>query len=76
MFVGFIEGGSYVKMKKLEKNKSLISSWEGPFFFMKYPDWKGFLEHDEGGRICVINRKDDRLWDTPKRYFQVYHVTP
>jgi hypothetical protein len=43
---------------------------------MKYLDWKGFLEHDEGGRICVIKRKDDRLWDTPKRDFQVYHVTP
>jgi hypothetical protein len=32
MFVGFIEGDSYVKMKKLGKKKSLISSWEGPFF--------------------------------------------
>ncbi len=32
MFARFIEGESYVKMKKLGKNITFISSWEGPFF--------------------------------------------
>jgi len=35
MFVGFEEGKTYVKIKKLGKKKSLTSSWEGPFLFMK-----------------------------------------
>jgi hypothetical protein len=42
LFVGFIEGETYVKMKKPRKKKSLASSWEGPFLFMKYLDNKGF----------------------------------
>jgi hypothetical protein len=53
MFAWFIEGETYVKMKKPRKKKSLISSWEGPFFFVNYLDGKGFLEQDEG-HICVI----------------------
>jgi hypothetical protein len=36
---------------------------------MKYLNGKGFLEQDEGGRICVIKRKDDRLWDRPIKRF-------
>jgi hypothetical protein len=31
MFVGFIEGESYVKMKKPGKKKPLVFSWERPF---------------------------------------------
>jgi hypothetical protein len=31
MFIGLKEGVTYVKMNKLEKKKSLVSSWEGPF---------------------------------------------
>ncbi len=40
--MGFIEGETYVKMKKPRKKKSLASSWEGPFLFMKYLNNKGF----------------------------------
>ncbi len=36
---------------------------------MKYLNGKDFLEQDEGGYICVIKRKDDRLWDRPRRDF-------
>jgi hypothetical protein len=43
MFVGFIEGETYVKMKKLGKKKSLESSWEGPFLFVNYLDGKVFF---------------------------------
>jgi hypothetical protein len=32
MFLGFVEGKTYIKMKKFRKKKSLPSSWEGPFF--------------------------------------------
>jgi hypothetical protein len=32
MFLGFREGTTYVKMKRLGKKKSLASSWEEPFF--------------------------------------------
>jgi hypothetical protein len=52
-------------MKKPKKNKSLASSWEGPFLFMKYLDNNGFQEQYEGGRICVIKCKDEKLWDEP-----------
>ncbi len=49
-------------MKKLGK-KSLASNWEGPFLFMKYLNNNGFQEQDEGGRICVIKGKDEKIWD-------------
>jgi hypothetical protein len=66
MSLGFKEGEkSYVKMKKPRKKKLLVSSWEGPFLFVKYYDGHGFLDHDEGGRICVIKGKDDQLWVRP-----------
>jgi hypothetical protein len=41
MFVGFIEGESYVKMKKPGKKKSLVSSWKGPYFY-EISKWEGF----------------------------------
>ncbi len=44
MFVGFEKGKTYVKMKQLGKKKSLTSSWEGPFLFIKYLDGNEFLE--------------------------------
>jgi len=61
--VGFIEGETYVKMKKLGKKKSLASSWEGLFLFMKYLDNNGFQEQDKGGIICVFKGKDENLWE-------------
>jgi hypothetical protein len=44
MFIGFVDGKTYVKMKKVGKKKSLASNWEGPFLFMKYLDGNRFLE--------------------------------
>ncbi len=76
MFVGLEEGKTYVKMKKLGKKRSLTSSWEGPFLFMKYLDGNEFLEQDEAGRICVIKGKDEKLWDRPRRDLQIYHAAP
>jgi hypothetical protein len=52
-------------MKKLSKNKSLASSWEGPFIFVRYLDGHGFLQHDERGRIYVVKREDEKLWERP-----------
>jgi hypothetical protein len=69
--VGFTKGETYVKMKK-----SLASSWEGPFLFMKYLDNNGFQEWDEGGRICVLKGKDEKLRDKHKRDLQVFHHAP
>jgi hypothetical protein len=44
MLLGFKEGITFVKIKKLGKKKSLASSWEEPFFFVKYLDENGFLD--------------------------------
>ncbi len=71
LFVGFTKGETYVKMKKLGKKKSLTSSWEGPFLFMKYLDNNGLQENDKGGKICVLKGKDENLWDKPKKGLQV-----
>ncbi len=57
MFVGFIEGESYVKMKKPRKKKIISFQLGRALLFMKYPDGKGFLEQNERGRICVIKTK-------------------
>ncbi len=46
MFIGLRERMTYVKMKKTEEEKSLVSSWEGPFLFVKYAQmvmWQTFL---------------------------------
>lgn len=66
MFTRFIEGETYVKMKKLGKQKSLISSWKRPILFVNYLDRKDFLKQDERGHICVIKGQDGELWDRPK----------
>ncbi len=73
--MGFTKGHTYVKMKKPRKN-SLASSWEGPFLFMKYLDNNGFQEQDEGGKICVIKGKDEKIWDQPKKDPRVFHFAP
>jgi len=33
-----------VKVCKPRKKKSLLSKWEGPYFFVEYKDGKGFQE--------------------------------
>lgn len=61
LFVSFTEGETYVKMKETKKKKSLASSWEGPFFFMKYLDNNGFQEQDKGGKTYALKGKDEKL---------------
>jgi hypothetical protein len=51
----------HVKMKKLGKKSSLVSSWERPFLFVNYLDGNGFMEQDEKGRICVVKGKEEKL---------------
>ncbi len=75
MFFGFIKGETYVKMKKIEKKKTLTSSQEGPFLCMKYLDNNGFQEQDEGGKICFMKGEDEKLWDKLWRDLQIFHVT-
>jgi len=41
-FLAFKERETIVKMKKLNKNKSLASSWESPFIFVRDLDGRGF----------------------------------
>ncbi len=53
------------RRQKFGKKKSLASSWEGPLMFVRYLDGHGFLEQDEGKRVCVVKGKDDKLWDRP-----------
>lgn len=66
MFLGFKEGETYMKMKKLGK-KSLASNQEGLFLFIKYLDGNGYMDQDEGSRICVVQDKEEQLWDKPRR---------
>jgi hypothetical protein len=46
-------------MKKPSKKKSLASSWEGPYLFVRYMDGHRFLQQDEGGRVCVMKGKNE-----------------
>jgi hypothetical protein len=39
---------------KTRKMISLLSNWEGPYFFVKYKDGKGFQEQNHGSRICIF----------------------
>lgn len=41
---------------------------------MKYLDNNGFWKQDEGGKICVIKSKGEKLWDEPKKDLQIFHV--
>ncbi len=76
MSLGFIEGETYVKIKKPRKKKSLASIWENPFLFMKYLDNNGFQEQDEGGIICALKGKDEKLSDRPRKDLKVFHHVP
>ncbi len=64
-----------MKMKKLGKKKSMVSSWEGPFLFLKYLDGDGFIEQDEKGKMCVVKGKTKQLWDRPQRDLQMFYST-
>ncbi len=72
MFFGLKEGVTYVKMKKPKKKKSLVSSWEGPFLFLNYLDDNGFMEQDEGGRMCVA-KGEEQFWDKLEQDLWLFH---
>jgi hypothetical protein len=65
IFSRFKEGKTFVKMKKPCKKKSLASNWEEPYLFVRYLDGHGFLEQDEGAKVCVMKVKNEKLWDKP-----------
>jgi hypothetical protein len=50
-----------VRIKKLGKKKSIASNLEGPYLFIRYLDGHGFLEQDEGGKICVVKGKNEKM---------------
>jgi hypothetical protein len=75
MFLGFKEGETFIKRENNNNNKSLASSWEGPFIFVRYLDGHGFLQHDERGRIYVVKGEDEKLWERPWRDLQLFHAT-
>jgi hypothetical protein len=59
MFLKLKEGVTYVKMNKPGKKKFLVFGWEGPFLFLNYLDGNGFMEQDEGGRMCIVKSRDE-----------------
>ncbi len=63
MFLGFKEGKTYVKMKKLGKKKLLAFQLGGPSLFVDYLDGKGSMDQNEGSRICVVKDKEKQLQD-------------
>jgi uncharacterized protein YjhX (UPF0386 family) len=73
MFSGFKEGETFVKMKKPSKKKSVASCWEGPYLIIRYLDGHGFLEQDEGGKICVVKGKNEKMWDRLQCDLQLFH---
>ncbi len=60
MVLGFKEGETFVRMKKLSKKKQTAFDWEGPYLFIRNLDGHGFLEQDEGGKICVVKGKNEK----------------
>jgi hypothetical protein len=53
-FLGFEEGRTIVKMRKLGKKKALLANWKGPYAFVKYKDEKGCRKFDDGCQVCVL----------------------
>jgi hypothetical protein len=50
-------------MKKPRKKKSLVSSWEGPFFLWNIQMGKVFLSKMKEDAFVSWKQMDDRLWD-------------
>jgi hypothetical protein len=63
-FVGFEEGKTMVKMRKLGKRKALLANWEGPYAFMKYKDEKGCREFDDNSQVCIIKKINGQAMGT------------
>jgi hypothetical protein len=71
--VGFEEGKTMVKMRKLGKKKALLGSWEGPYAFMKYKDEKGCREFDDDSRVCILKGIDGKQWERARHDLQVFN---
>jgi hypothetical protein len=73
---GLLKVKAMSRWRNLERKKSLVSSWEGPFFLWNIQMGRVFLSKMKEDAFVSSKQKDDRLWDKPKRDLQVYHVTP
>jgi len=58
VFEGLVVDETMVKMKKPEKKKALIASWEGPYLFVAHTDGIGNLDFEEGSRVCIVQDAD------------------
>jgi hypothetical protein len=70
-FEGFTENAK-VKMCKPGKKRSLLSNWEGPYFFVEYKDGKAFQEQDHGNRISILKDLNGQCWERSRRDLQLY----
>ncbi len=59
-----------VKMKKLGKKKTLISSWESPYQFVGHT----YLDFEKGSKVCIIKNVDGHKWERSHKDLQIYHV--
>jgi hypothetical protein len=73
-FESFIENAK-IKMRRPGKKRSLLSNWEGPYFFVEYKDGKGFQEQDHGSRIYIFKDLKGHCWEQSKRDMQLYLST-
>lgn len=56
-----------LKWKNQERKGLRILVGKDLFFLWNIFDGNGFLEWDEGDRICVVKGKDEQLWDQPRK---------
>ncbi len=54
------------------KKRSLLSNWEGPYFFVEYKDGKGFQEQDHGNKMCILKYFKGQCWEWSRRDLQLY----
>jgi len=73
-FEGFTTNAK-VKMDKLGKKRSLLSNWEGPYFFVEYKDDKGFQEQDHGSKMCILKDLKRQCWEQSRKDLQLYLST-
>jgi hypothetical protein len=66
-FVGFEEGKTMVKMRKLGKRRAFLANWEGSYAFMEYKDEKGYKKFDDNNQVCIIKGIDGKQWERARR---------
>ncbi len=42
--------------------------------FVRHINGHGFLEQDEGRRVCVVKGKNEKLWDSLQQDLQLFHL--